>query len=114
MVEEVFFDLHSVLPGAEVGQAVLDEVLKHLQGLGTGDGPAKAFQGSKVVAVMAPHFLHHRLRDGVGGKRQRRRVAPARLGRLPVFPVVVPAPAEGLGAVHEDAEAFAPLAIEVL
>jgi hypothetical protein len=41
--KEVFPGLHGVLPGAEVGQALVDEVIKHLQGLGAGDGPAKSF-----------------------------------------------------------------------
>jgi hypothetical protein len=41
--KEVFPGLHGVLPGAEVGQALVNEMIKHLQGLGAGDGPAKSF-----------------------------------------------------------------------
>jgi hypothetical protein len=65
------------------------------------------------MAVVLPNFCDDSLGNGIGGKGEGPRIAHSRFGRMAVLPVVVPAPPQGLGAVHENAEASSPFAVKV-
>ena len=114
MPHEALAVQHRVLPAPEVGQPALDEALERAAGLIVRGGP----QPRTVLAEGGqPHAIEvtpHPLVDVALAWPVRARRAPVARGWLAVLGVEVPASAGWLVAFHEQVEAAALLAVEVL
>lgn len=60
MEQEILARLHGVLIIAKAGQAIGDEVIQRLQGIGSGHRPAKRLKVAEVVAKVRRDQRHHR------------------------------------------------------
>ena len=108
---------HGVLVAAEGGQSVVDEARQRALGLGRGDGEQTRAVGADGVEVHAVEVAADLLVDvvlaGLVGLGHLEGRLLLRRGFAVVL-VVVPAAADGVGAVHQDVEAAALVAVEVL
>ena len=107
---------HGVLPGAKVFQALIYKVLQRHQRVFSGDRPGKVVQRARVLGKACLHQDDHVLRDAVGGKAGRRGHDAWAFGTkaFAVVGIKIPLAADGLFALHQDAEALAHLAVKEL
>ena len=113
-MQEALAENHSVLMVAEFRQMVADEDVERLQRLRPRDRPAEGFEIAEMAGKAAGDEIENLARDRIGGEARRRLRAEALGRRLAVLGVEVPAPADGLVAVHEHAVRPPHLAIEEL
>jgi hypothetical protein len=114
--EEWLVPPHGILPAAEFGQPVANEVIKRFFRLRSCDGPAKMPRRARVSRKVALDIGNRALGDGIGRKAhwRRHRAGALPAERLPIVRVKIPPAADGLIARHQDDVALALPAIEKL
>ena len=107
---------HGVLPSAKVLQPLVNEMLQRQQRVFACDGPGKVLQRARVFGKAFSNQCDDILRDPVRRKAGSWRHGARAFGAkaFAVFRVIVPLASNGLFPLHQDAVAFAHLAVKEL
>jgi hypothetical protein len=106
--------LHRILPVAEAGQAVCDEILQHRIGIRLRHRQSEIFDVAHIVGEACGDHGHDLARDGIGRETRRCRQRNTRRQLLAILVIVVPLAAGGALLVHQQGMRAAHVAVEEL